>query len=98
MSLAKAKVVVGGGRGVGSADGFAIIEELAGLLNAAVGLLARLDHGRWLPHTDQVGRTGTKVSPTSTSRAASAEPPSTIAGCKGAKKSSRSTPTPRRPS
>ena len=63
VSLADAEVVVSGGRGVGSADGFAAIEELAGLLGAAVGCSRAVTMAGWRPHTDQVGQTGTKISP-----------------------------------
>ena len=63
VSLAEAKVVVSGGRGVGSKEGFAIIEELAGLLGAAVGCSRAVTSAGWRPHTDQVGQTGTKVAP-----------------------------------
>ncbi|MGH2875822.1 MAG: electron transfer flavoprotein subunit alpha/FixB family protein, partial [Solirubrobacteraceae bacterium] len=63
VSLADADVVVSGGRGVGSAEGFAVIEELAALLNAAVGCSRAVTSAGWRPHTDQVGQTGTKVSP-----------------------------------
>ncbi|HEX9476445.1 MAG TPA: FAD-binding protein, partial [Candidatus Dormibacteraeota bacterium] len=63
VSLAEAKVVVSGGRGVGSREGFAIIEELAGLLGAAVGCSRVVTSAGWRPHTDQVGQTGTKVAP-----------------------------------
>ena len=62
VSLRDAKVVVSGGRGVGSAEGFAIIEELAGLLGAAVGCSRVVTSAGWRPHTDQVGQTGTKIS------------------------------------
>jgi len=62
VSLREAKVVVGGGRGVGSAEGFAIIEELAGLLGAAVGCSRVATSAGWRPHADQVGQTGTKIS------------------------------------
>ena len=60
VSLTEAKVVVSGGRGVGSKEGFAIIEELAGLLDAAVGCSRAVTSAGWRPHTDQVGQTGTK--------------------------------------
>lgn len=63
VSLADAKVVVGGGRGVGSAEGFAIIEELAGLLGGAVGVSRVVTSAGWRPHAEQVGQTGTRIAP-----------------------------------
>ncbi len=63
VSLTDADVVVSGGRGVGSAEGFGIIEELAALLGGAVGCSRAVTSAGWRPHTDQVGQTGTKVSP-----------------------------------
>ncbi|HVQ88026.1 MAG TPA: electron transfer flavoprotein subunit alpha/FixB family protein [Actinomycetes bacterium] len=63
VTLADAKVVVSGGRGVGGAEGFAVLEELAELLNGAVGCSRVVTSAGWRPHTDQVGQTGTKVAP-----------------------------------
>jgi electron transfer flavoprotein alpha subunit len=62
-SLGTARVVVGGGRGVGSAEGFAPLEELAGLLGGAVGVSRVVTSEGWRPHSMQVGQTGTKVTP-----------------------------------
>ncbi len=62
-SLATARVVVGGGRGVGSADGFAPLEELAALLGGVVGVSRVVTSEGWRPHTMQVGQTGTKITP-----------------------------------
>lgn len=63
MSLATAPVVVAGGRGVGSAEGYGVLEELAGLLGGVVGCSRVATNNGWRPHTDQVGLTGTRVSP-----------------------------------
>ena len=61
--LADAAMVVAGGRGVGSADGFALVERLADALGAAVGASRAAADLKWCPHEMQVGQTGTTVSP-----------------------------------
>ncbi|MEX2324561.1 MAG: electron transfer flavoprotein subunit alpha/FixB family protein [Nitriliruptoraceae bacterium] len=63
VSLATAAVVIAGGRGVGSAEGFAELEELAGLLGGAVGCSRVATNNGWRSHNDQVGQTGTRVAP-----------------------------------
>ena len=63
VTLATARVVVGGGRGVGSAEGFAPLEALASVLNGVVGCSRAVTNNGWRPHTDQVGQTGTRIAP-----------------------------------
>ena len=86
VSLADADVVVSGGRGVGSAEGFAVIEELAELLHAAVGCSRAVTSAGWRPHTDQVGQTGTKIAPSLYIACGISGATQHMAGCKGAKK------------
>jgi electron transfer flavoprotein alpha subunit len=86
VSLSDADVVVSGGRGVGSAEGFAVIEELAALLGAAVGCSRAVTSAGWRPHTDQVGQTGTKISPSLYIACGISGATQHMAGCKGAKK------------
>jgi electron transfer flavoprotein alpha subunit len=63
VTLATAPVVVGGGRGVGSPEGFGPLEELAGLLGGVVGCSRAVTNNGWRNHTDQVGQTGTRIAP-----------------------------------
>jgi electron transfer flavoprotein alpha subunit len=63
ITLSTAPVVVGGGRGVGSADGFAALQELADLLGGVVGCSRAVTNNGWRNHTDQVGQTGTRIAP-----------------------------------
>ena len=86
VSLRDAKVVVGGGRGVGSTEGFAIIEELAALLGGAVGCSRVVTSAGWRPHSDQVGQTGTKISADLYIACGISGATQHIAGAKGAKK------------
>ena len=63
VTLPTAPVVVGGGRGVGSAEGFDKLEELAELLGGVVGCSRAVTNNGWRPHSDQVGQTGTRIAP-----------------------------------
>jgi electron transfer flavoprotein alpha subunit len=63
ISLTDARVVVGGGRGVGSPDAFSELEELAALLGAAVGVSRVVTSSGWRPHSQQIGQTGLRIAP-----------------------------------
>ncbi len=63
IPLGEARTVVSGGRGVGSPEGFDKLEELADLLDAAIGSSRAAVNEGWRSHDDQIGQTGTKISP-----------------------------------
>lgn len=63
VPLGEARVVVGGGRGVGSADDFDQLEALADALGGTVGSSRAAVNEGWRPHDDQIGLTGAKISP-----------------------------------
>ncbi len=62
-SLKSASIVVGAGRGAGSAEGFTGVEDLAGLLGGVVGVSRVVTSLGWRPHHEQVGQTGSRIAP-----------------------------------
>ena len=86
ISLADAKVVVGGGRGVGSGEAFAVLEELAGLLGGAVGGSRVVTSAGWRPHSDQIGQTGLRIAPDLYVACGISGAIQHIVGCKAAKR------------
>jgi electron transfer flavoprotein alpha subunit len=86
VSLADARVVIGGGRGVGDAASFGALEELAGLLNGAVGVSRAVTSAGWRPHAEQIGQTGQRVAPDLYIACGISGAIQHIVGCKGAKR------------
>jgi electron transfer flavoprotein alpha subunit len=85
ISLTDARVVVGGGRGVGGRDGFGPLEELAALLGGTVGVSRVVTSEGWRPHRDQVGQTGTRIAPELYIACGISGAIQHMDGCKGAK-------------
>ncbi|XVX20142.1 electron transfer flavoprotein subunit alpha/FixB family protein [Actinomycetota bacterium] len=62
-ALTGARVVVGAGRGAGSADGFGDVDALAARLGGAVGVSRVVTSLGWRPHHEQIGQTGSRIAP-----------------------------------
>lgn len=86
VHLSDARVVVGGGRGVGSAQGFGSLEELARLLGGTVGVSRVVTSAGWRPHSDQVGQTGARIAPDIYIACGISGAIQHMVGCKGAKR------------
>ncbi len=86
ITLKNADVVIGGGRGVGSPEAYSMLEELAGMLNGAVGCSRVATNNGWRPHSDQVGLTGTRISPKLYIACGISGAIQHLVGCKGADK------------
>jgi electron transfer flavoprotein alpha subunit len=86
ISLTDARVVIGGGRGVGSAEGFAVLEELAALVDGAVGGSRVVTNLGWRPHADQIGQTGTRIAPDLYIACGISGAIQHMVGCKGSKR------------
>ena len=63
VNLEEASVVVAGGRGCGSREGFALVEELAGVLGGVVGASRPAIENEWISRAHQVGQSGKNVAP-----------------------------------
>jgi electron transfer flavoprotein alpha subunit len=86
ISLTDARVVVGGGRGVGSAQGFQVLEELAQLVDGAVGGSRVVTNKGWRPHADQIGQTGARIAPDLYIACGISGAIQHMVGCKGSKR------------
>ncbi|MCJ7764216.1 MAG: electron transfer flavoprotein subunit alpha/FixB family protein [Dehalococcoidales bacterium] len=85
VRLEDAAVVVAGGRGIGSADGFKQLEELAGLFNGAVGATRPPCDNGWIPSSAQIGLTGKIIAPDLYLAIAISGSSQHTSGCAGAK-------------
>ncbi len=84
VPLGEARVVVGGGRGVGGPDGYGQLEELADIVGGTVGASRAAINEGWRPHDDQIGLTGAQISPDLYIACGISGAVQHMVGCKGA--------------
>jgi electron transfer flavoprotein alpha subunit len=85
VSLPEARLVVGGGRGVGSAEGFATLDALAAALGGVVGVSRAVTSAGWRPHAEQIGQTGERIAPDLYIACGISGASQHMVGCRGAK-------------
>jgi electron transfer flavoprotein alpha subunit len=85
IRLEDARIVVGGGRGMGGPDSFAQLEELAKILGGAVGASRAVCDAGWMPHNYQIGLTGKTISPEIYITVGTSGASQHMAGCSGSK-------------
>jgi electron transfer flavoprotein alpha subunit len=85
IKIEDAEVVVGGGRGIGGAEGFRQLEELAGILKGAAGASRPPCDNGWVPNSYQVGLTGKIITPDLYLAVGISGASQHISGCSGAK-------------
>ena len=85
VTLAEARVVVSGGRGMGGPEPFAMLDDLAAILGGTVGCSRVVTSEGWRPHSEQVGQTGTKVAPDLYVACGISGATQHLAGCKNSK-------------
>jgi electron transfer flavoprotein alpha subunit len=85
MKIEDAAIVVSGGRGIGSTEGFKQLEELAALMKGAVGASRPPCDNNWIPDTAQVGLTGKIIAPDVYIAVAISGSSQHMSGCSGAK-------------
>jgi electron transfer flavoprotein alpha subunit len=86
ITLKNAPVVIGGGRGVGSPEGYGVLEKLAEVLGGAVGGSRVATNNGWRPHSDQIGLTGNRIAPDLYIPCGISGAIQHLVGCKGAKR------------
>ena len=86
VSLGDARLVIGGGRGVGSAEGFASLDALAAALGGTVGVSRAVTSAGWRPHAQQIGQTGERIAPDLYIACGISGASQHMVGCRGAKK------------
>jgi electron transfer flavoprotein alpha subunit len=86
IKLEEAKAIVAGGGGIGGNEGFGLIQELADILGAAVGITRVPSDENWMPKSLEIGQTGHMVSPSLYIAVGISGAPQHMAGCSGSKK------------